>query len=726
MRKLIPFLLTAWPIAGALAQCPFVLNCPQGSPVVCDQSNNESTLWNDAPYTWSTALQTADLYEGAADFALKVRPCPGGGNVSVSYLLLLDLDNDNLRETAVTSDNFPPPGVVYFDNAFNPNYTGGDLLQFDKRNLPDSLKFRFALEITYSWDTLIAHLRMKTGDIFVSPRLPEGRHHLLWRVEQNGVVKYCEHSFRIKDCQPPDIECLTALTLELDASGKQIVSLDEVLLSAEDNLTPSFMLEPSMRKAGDGAGFPLDSAGQRVVSLTYNCAERGEQSVEVWVRDRLANISQCQTLVTVADPSGVCDIPPVLCARTFWGNDMVWPVRYKMLWVDTSQHLVTHVLPQNSSSCGVLTFVPPATAFSLVAECDTNPLNGLSTFDLLLISRHILGIQPFTQPWQWLAADANKSGSVTTFDVVELRKLILGIYDKLPNNTSWRFFPTDCDFPPNPFASLCLPQYSYNALSILDLPAEIPFHAVKTGDVNGSASPDAASAMGLAEARDEPARLVLPDWVLEAGETRDVSIRLSGLHTLSGFQFGLFCAPDAFIVEQVVPGWLTGLDEDAFAQPSPGILHCSWFSPTPQPVFPDDDVLVLRLTALRTARLSEHIALQQERLSAEAYHAADATRQIELFFEKEITAPEQGDAILLPQPNPTRGGASIGLHLQRPERVYLFITDAAGQTAFRQETMLESGAHWLDIPANSLPSEGIYWWRVGFGENYWVGKLVKY
>jgi hypothetical protein len=70
---------------------------------------------------------------------------------------------------------------------------------------------------------------------------------------------------------------------------------------------------------------------------------------------------------------------------------------------------------------------------------DDNPLNGVSTYDLVLISKHILGLEPLGTPYKMIAADANKSGSITTFDIVELRKLILGIYTDLPNNTSWRF-----------------------------------------------------------------------------------------------------------------------------------------------------------------------------------------------------------------------------------------------------------------------------------------------
>ena len=73
-----------------------------------------------------------------------------------------------------------------------------------------------------------------------------------------------------------------------------------------------------------------------------------------------------------------------------------------------------------------------------------NPSNGVSTFDLVLISKHILGTAPFTNCFQHIAADVNKNGQATTFDLVELRKIILGIYSSFPSNTSWRFIPKNC------------------------------------------------------------------------------------------------------------------------------------------------------------------------------------------------------------------------------------------------------------------------------------------
>jgi hypothetical protein len=56
-----------------------------------------------------------------------------------------------------------------------------------------------------------------------------------------------------------------------------------------------------------------------------------------------------------------------------------------------------------------------------------------------LIQRHILGIQPLNSAYKMIAADATNDGKVTAADLTELRKLILGITNELPNNASWRF-----------------------------------------------------------------------------------------------------------------------------------------------------------------------------------------------------------------------------------------------------------------------------------------------
>ncbi|MBK9583675.1 MAG: hypothetical protein IPO48_17815 [Saprospiraceae bacterium] len=66
-------------------------------------------------------------------------------------------------------------------------------------------------------------------------------------------------------------------------------------------------------------------------------------------------------------------------------------------------------------------------------------MNGVSTLDLVMIQRHILGLQALDSNYKLIAADANNDGKVTASDLTDLRKLILGVTTALPNNTSWKF-----------------------------------------------------------------------------------------------------------------------------------------------------------------------------------------------------------------------------------------------------------------------------------------------
>ena len=121
---------------------------------------------------------------------------------------------------------------------------------------------------------------------------------------------------------------------------------------------------------------------------------------------------------------------------------------------------------------------------------DGDDRNGLTTFDIVFIQRHILGIVPLDSPYKIIAADVNRSGSITTFDMVFLRRLILQQMNEFPTNTSWRFVDASFEFtnPINPFLD-DFPEFitlspeggeEYN----------LDFIAIKVGDVNGSASND--------------------------------------------------------------------------------------------------------------------------------------------------------------------------------------------------------------------------------------------
>jgi hypothetical protein len=167
--------------------------------------------------------------------------------------------------------------------------------------------------------------------------------------------------------------------------------------------------------------------------------------------------------------------------QTHWGQPM------KNLKVNLTGGASASVF---TDTLGNFTFanIPAGGNYTLAPLRDTNDLNGVTTFDLLLISKHILALAPLDSPWKIIAADGNKNNSVTTFDIVEGRKVILGINSAFPANTSWRFFPASSIFPnpANPFANM--PPESISISNLQNNVTGANFWGVKIGDTNNSAN----------------------------------------------------------------------------------------------------------------------------------------------------------------------------------------------------------------------------------------------
>lgn len=131
--------------------------------------------------------------------------------------------------------------------------------------------------------------------------------------------------------------------------------------------------------------------------------------------------------------------------------------------------------------------LPAGGAYTLAPYCNIQHLNGVSTLDLVMISKHWSNIEPLTSPYQLIAADIDNNGLANLSDSLEGRKLILGIDPVFLYNTSWRFVRADYVFPDplNPFQ----PPFP-ESFTIPNLDADVTgvdFIGIKIGDVNHSA-----------------------------------------------------------------------------------------------------------------------------------------------------------------------------------------------------------------------------------------------
>ncbi|NET37931.1 MAG: hypothetical protein F6K19_39035 [Cyanothece sp. SIO1E1] len=127
--------------------------------------------------------------------------------------------------------------------------------------------------------------------------------------------------------------------------------------------------------------------------------------------------------------------------------------------------------------------------YKLRPSKDDRHSNGVSTFDIVLISRHIIGMNPLDSPYKIIAADVNRSNTVTTLDIVKIRRLILGIDDRFPESASWRFIPANHVFTnqEQPFLD---PIPEELIFTLTDADTTFNFVGIKVGDVNFNALPN--------------------------------------------------------------------------------------------------------------------------------------------------------------------------------------------------------------------------------------------
>jgi len=110
-------------------------------------------------------------------------------------------------------------------------------------------------------------------------------------------------------------------------------------------------------------------------------------------------------------------------------------------------------------------------------------LEEVSTLDLVIAARIILGIQLPESPFVYVAGDVNNSGSLTTLDLVLMRRLILGVDTSFQDSPAVRYLPsnTTLNNPNNPFGGI---NYGDTTLLLNTDTTGFDFFQVKTGNLN--------------------------------------------------------------------------------------------------------------------------------------------------------------------------------------------------------------------------------------------------
>lgn len=212
-------------------------------------------------------------------------------------------------------------------------------------------------------------------------------------------------------------------------------------------------------------------------SLLFTCDELGENNLQIWGFDDYGNASFVEVILLLSDNMSNCS------EDLLYDGTATMPDGLGLEGVEISSHTgeilsITqtegefNILMPNSDTTVLEAFYP-----------SSDWTNGVSTFDLVLIKKHILGIEPFDDPYQFWAADVNGSESVSTLDIVFIQKLILGILDEFPVGDNWSCF----------FDNGSSEPWTQNKTLLLNEAIQeegIELKVIKLGDVNYNATPE--------------------------------------------------------------------------------------------------------------------------------------------------------------------------------------------------------------------------------------------
>ncbi|MCC6410528.1 MAG: T9SS type A sorting domain-containing protein [Saprospiraceae bacterium] len=694
-------------------QDPVFANCPVSPVEVCDLTTNHNQLWNEM-YWYDAATGSHDLCEAPTDLAITASDACSN-QLKFRYLLFLDLDNSGDMETVINSINLPGYNTVPFGNAGNPNFSGGTPRSFDERTVPFNQKYGFAIQTVDNGGSVTASVKWNTiqsPNTYVVPEFPYGTHKIKWIAEdQCGNEKICEYTFVVKDCKAPTVVCINGLSVNIMPT--QMISLwaSDFLQHLEDNCTPTQQIKLGIRRKGAGTGFPTNPDGTPQTEVNFTCADLGTQFVELWGLDLAGNADYCETYLLVQDNQGFCNNDHVTVAGALKTEDQSALQDAEIELNGSHPALPTINMFDQSGNDGSFVFsntIPVASDYTVTPSLDVDHLNGVSTYDLVLINKHILGIETFGSPYKIIAADANNSKSVTTFDIAELRKLILGIYTELPQNTSWRFvdaayaFPT----PDNPFAPAFPESKSTAAVQANQMGED--FVAVKIGDVNQS-----AIANSLVTTNDRTSRallLDLEDQLVREGE--EVVVNFTAAEKVLGYQFTLLL--NGLEVREILPG--TGMT----------MQHFGVFENAVTTSF-DSDVqgeFTLVFRAVQSGSLRNMLGISGSITPSEAYDINGDKLEVALRFNGS-DVQGIGFELYQNQPNPFVSKTVIGFYLPEAGEATLSVFDESGRLVYTQKGDFAKGHNNVSLDRSQVNGSGMLYYKLVSGENSASKKMIQ-
>jgi len=533
-------------------------------------------------------------------------------------------------------------------------------------------------------------------------------HVVSWKVTDGcGNVASCETTFMVVDQKAPTPYCVSISTALMANGGVELWAID-FDLGAFDNCTAQEDLRFTFSSTAPENDSSYDAA-LRSSSMEFNTA--GVISVDVYVWDELGNSDFCTVTLTVIDNNGSGSRAAGITA-TELGNGV------SEAEVVIEANISEYPLTVATSATGDYAFDsnPNGIDYEITVNKNDDHTNGVSTLDLVLIQRHIVGFTNLDSPYKVIAADINADDKVSSIDIVELRKLVLGVQDEFNNNTSWRFVDGT-----QTFADITSPFPVDESRVISNLTVDMNeenFVAVKVGDVNATATHNVAGA--TTEVRSGTSMLLeVSDRAVVAGEQVEISVSSADFNAVSGLQMTVEFNGLTF---NDVSGKAIAVGASNVGVISDNVITMSWNSNTA--VTTTDELFVITAVATQNGNISEMIKVTDRVITPEVYVGSSLeTLNVELGI-RGSNGLALANELMQNEPNPFKQSTAISFNLATAGKASLTIRDVAGKVIRTVNGEYAAGMNTISIEKSDINTVGVLYYTIESGDFSETKKMI--
>ena len=533
-------------------------------------------------------------------------------------------------------------------------------------------------------------------------------HIVYWKVTDGcGNVSSCETTFMVVDKKAPTPYCVSISSSPMENGQVELWAID-FDLGAFDNCTDQEELRFTFSEVLPENDSSYDTDLRSSSQVFSTC---GLQGVKVYVFDEVGNYDFCTVSLTLGGDG--CEGLNIAGRTATELGDGV------------SNSLVTLDAPIAEYPRSAFTDIDGGYAFlsnlenvnyELSVLKDDNHTNGVSTLDLVLIQRHIIGFADLNSPYKVIAGDINNDEKVSSIDVVELRKVILGIQEEFENNTSWRFVDGK-----QVFADSSSPWPVDETRSISGLSSDMEeedFVAVKVGDVNATAIHNVNGA--TTDIRSGTTMLLeFNDRAVKVGEQVEIAISSADFKAVSGLQMTIEFNGLTF---NDVVGKAISVGANNVGVISDNVITMSWNTNTA--ISTREDLFVITALATKEGMVSEMINVTDRVITPEVYKESSLEIQNVELGIRGGNGVAVTNALMQNEPNPFKELTTISFHLATAGKATLTIRDVAGKVIRIVRGEYSAGVNIISLGKSDLNVGGLLYYTLESGDFSKTRKMI--